>query len=52
MHADLKGQVHIEPYHELLSKPYVKSVTARSLKNHPPDLVENTTAFVEELREI
>ena len=52
MHADLTGKVHIEPYHELLSKPYVKSVQARSLKNPPPDLVEKTTAFVEELRDI
>ena len=52
VHADLTGDVHIEPYYELLNKPYIRSVYARSLKNPPPDLVENATSFVDELYQI
>ena len=52
VYADLTGEVHIEAYHELLSKPYVRSIHARSLRNPPADLIENSTAFVDELRTI
>ena len=52
LYTDLTGEVHIEAYHELLSKPYVRSIQARSLRNPPADLIENSTAFVDELRTI
>ena len=51
VHADLVGEVHIQPYNELLNKPFVKSVQARSLQSHPPDLVESTASFVEKLQQ-
>ena len=52
VYSDLVGEVQVEPYHELLSKPFVKSLSARSLRNPPPDLVNQTTAFVDEMRAI
>ena len=50
VYSDLVGGVHIEPYNELLSKPFVKSVQARSLRDPPADLVPNVSRYVDELR--
>lgn len=52
VYGDLTGNIKIHRYSELLAKPYIKSVFAKSLENHPPNIVEKALEVVEELKSI
>jgi hypothetical protein len=50
VYGDLTGDIKIHRYSELLAKPYIKQVFAKSLENHPPNIVEKALEVVEELK--
>lgn len=51
VYGDLMGQIQIHNYSDLLARPYVKQVFAKSLENPPPNIVEKAVMFVDELKE-
>ena len=50
VYEDLIGKVQIHSYSELLAKPYVKEVFAKSFENPPQHIVKIATDYVEELQ--
>jgi hypothetical protein len=46
------GEVHIIPYHEFINKPFIKTVKVRTFVYSPLNLVEISTQFLAEVKEL
>ena len=41
------GDIHVKPYPEFLSMPYVDKVKGRKFDQTPPDIIEKTVEFMD-----